>query len=275
MAANIQHKNDRFGGVLVDVSEQELPDLNDFISNLKDALRQWKADGKRGVWLTLQTSQSSLIPKITELGFDFHHAKPGSVCLTKWLPEDIPNHIPGYANHFLGVGGFVINDQKQLLVIREKYHANNNITAWKLPGGLADAGEDIGETARREVREETGVDTEFVCVIAYRHMHNYRHGCSDFYYVCLMKPLTADIQACPLEIAECKWMDLDEYEAMDSISDVNKYVVKKYREIVLTGNVIGVDKVISFDKKSLQNVYSVHSKGSRCESSQAENVANL
>ncbi|BFZ18544.1 hypothetical protein BsWGS_21583 [Bradybaena similaris] len=275
MAVNINHKIDRFGGVLVDVTEQGSSDLENFIKNLEEAIVHWKATGKRGLWLTLQTHQSCLIPKLTDLGFDFHHAKPGSVCLTKWMPEDIPNHIPGYANHFLGVGGFVVNDQNQLLVIRERYHAKINITAWKLPGGLADAGEDISETARREVLEETGVDTQFVCVIAYRHMHNYRHGCSDFYHVCLMKPLSTDIKACPLEIAECRWMHLDEYEALDEISGVNRYVVQKYREIVSTGNVIGVEKVLSFDKKSLQNVYSVHSEGIRRAGSQAEAAASL
>uniref|UniRef100_A0A0B7AR21 Nudix hydrolase domain-containing protein n=1 Tax=Arion vulgaris TaxID=1028688 RepID=A0A0B7AR21_9EUPU len=258
MASAIVFKSDRFGGVLVDMAEQTCTNLDDFFRHIKEAIVEWKNADKRGLWITVQTEQSSLIPKLTDLGFDFHHAKPGLVCLTKWLPENIPNHIPGYANHFLGVGGFVVNTLGQLLVIREQYHVKNNIATWKLPGGLADAGEEISETAIREVLEETGVETEFVCVIGYRHMHNYRHGCSDFYHVCLLKPLTTEIRPCPLEIAECKWMDLEEYEAADSIADVNKYIVRKYRDIISTGNFIGVDKVLSFDKKLLQNVYSVH-----------------
>ena len=42
-------------------------------------------------------------------------------------------------------------------------------------------------------------------------MHGYRHGCSDIYFVCVMKPLTQEIDSCPNEIAECKWMEVRSY----------------------------------------------------------------
>ncbi|KAH3894142.1 hypothetical protein DPMN_018300 [Dreissena polymorpha] len=68
----------------------------------------------------------------------------------------------------------------------------------------------LGEAARREVLEETGIDTEFLGIICFRHMLNYRYGCSDFYYICLMRPVNAEqpIKKCEQEIAACKWMDV-------------------------------------------------------------------
>ncbi|XP_059144602.1 uncharacterized protein LOC131931784 isoform X2 [Physella acuta] len=256
MSTELVFTKDSYKGVVLDTSHQELgPD--EFVEKLKEAIVQWKTEGKRGLWLKAHKEQCIVIPKIIELGFDFHHAKPGYVCLTKWLSEDVPNHIPGYANHYLGVAGFVVNDQNQILVIREVFTIQNRVSVWKLPGGLADAGEEIKTTAIREVREETGIETEFVCVIAYRHLHNYRHGCSDFYHVCLMRPLTTEIKACPVEIQDCQWMDLNEYENLDGTSDVNRFFVQKYREMISTGYGIAAGTVLSYDKKSLNTVYSV------------------
>lgn len=52
---------------------------------------------------------------------------------------------------------------------------------WKLPGGLADPGEDFMQTARREVFEETGVDGEEMGIVTLRHSHGYRFGQGDVY----------------------------------------------------------------------------------------------
>ena len=50
-----------------------------------------------------------------------------------------------------GVGGLVINDRNELLVIAERY-GWDNVKRWKLPGGLVDPGEDLDTAACREVR---------------------------------------------------------------------------------------------------------------------------
>lgn len=41
--------------------------------------------------------------------------------------------------NFLGVAGFVLNEKKELLVIRERFSVIQS-KPWKLPGGLADKG---------------------------------------------------------------------------------------------------------------------------------------
>ena len=69
-------------------------------------------------------------------------------------------------------------------------------------------GEELWETAIRETFEETGVKTEFVAMLCFRHMHEYRWGTDDIYFVCLLRPLTTDITVNPAEIAEAKWTDV-------------------------------------------------------------------
>lgn len=69
-------------------------------------------------------------------------------------------------------------------------------------------GEDLIDTAQREVLEETGVECEFVSLLAFRHQHNYRFGCSDIYFICVMRPITQEIKPCPREVSDCQWMDV-------------------------------------------------------------------
>ena len=52
----------------------------------------------------------------------------------KWLAETEPDQIPSYAHHMIGVGGFVVNEQNQVLVISERFRHRPHL---KLPGGIA------------------------------------------------------------------------------------------------------------------------------------------
>ena len=67
-------------------------------------------------------------------------------------------------------------------------------------------GEDLAAAAAREVMEETGVEAKFDSLLAFRHMHGSAHGCSDFYFICLMRPLSTQIRMCTRELTDCRWM---------------------------------------------------------------------
>lgn len=254
---------DIYNGLTIDTSKQDwteaIPDGT--LQQLEGAIGNWKKTGIRALWVKVHKNHSSFVSVCVQLGFDFHHAKSGYVMLNQWLSKDEDNRLPGFANQYLGVAGFVVNDKNQVLVIQERFNIIQK--HWKLPGGLADEGEDLAVTSRREVLEETGVEAEFVSVLTFRHQHNFRYGCSDWYYICLMKAVGGAINPCPQEIAECRWMDIEEYENHPSLTDTNKFVVKCYREHVARGSSVAIvpTQVLSYNKKTYHNIYSIKSLG--------------
>lgn len=54
----------------------------------------------------------------------------------------------------VGAASAVIDGHGRILLVRHTYGPRN----WELPGGLSVAGEDPASTARRELREETGLE---------------------------------------------------------------------------------------------------------------------
>ncbi|CAN8267164.1 unnamed protein product [Cochlearia groenlandica] len=202
--------DDEYGGVVVDHSR--LPsNPNTFASMLQNSLLDWRRKGKKGVWLKLPVEQSELVPIAVKEGFEYHHAEKGYVMLTYWIPEEEPCMLPANASHQVGVGGFVLNQHKQVLVVQEKYCTLSNKGVWKLPTGFINESEEIFSGAVREVKEETGVDTEFLEVIAFRHAHNVAFEKSDLFFICMLKPLSDQIIIDNLEIKDAKWMALVEF----------------------------------------------------------------
>uniref|UniRef100_A0A8B9R0W0 Nucleoside diphosphate-linked moiety X motif 6 n=1 Tax=Anas platyrhynchos TaxID=8839 RepID=A0A8B9R0W0_ANAPL len=163
----------------------------------------------------------------------FHHAESGSATLTRWLGEG-PSRLPGYATHQLGVAGAVLDENTgRVLVVQDR---NKTVNAWKFPGGLANPGEDIGDTAVREVFEETGIKSEFKSILSIRqqHQHPGAFGKSDMYIICRLEPSSFNINFCQQECLRCEWMDLDELartkHATPITSNVAKLLLYGYRE---------------------------------------------
>jgi ADP-ribose pyrophosphatase YjhB (NUDIX family) len=61
------------------------------------------------------------------------------------------------AHPVVGVGAVVVRDGRALVVRRAHEPRKGE---WSLPGGLLDLGESLVDAARREVKEETGLDVE-------------------------------------------------------------------------------------------------------------------
>ncbi|KAM6588350.1 nudix hydrolase 8 [Cannabis sativa] len=221
--------DDEYGGVVVD--PEKLPsNPNAFAYVLRSSLSHWTMKGKKGVWLKLPVEQSEFVPIAVKEGFEYHHAERGYVMLTYWIPEG-PSMLPSNASHQVGVGGFVINDQNEVLVVQEKHCDPAFIGLWKIPTGFILESEEIFTGAVREVKEETGIDTEFIEVIAFRHVHNVAFEKSDLFFICMMRPLSTQIIIDDLEIQAAKWMPLVEFVEQPLIQEDSMF--KKIMDICL------------------------------------------
>src|SRR5258708_565129 len=120
---------DMFGGIIVDPTQ--LPtNVEAFTAALQRSLAAWRADGKRLVWLGVPIARAALIPVAVEAGFVFHHSNEGDLMLVCRLVEHA--FVPTHATHYIGVGGVVINERQELLVVCERHRRTSQIY-YKLP----------------------------------------------------------------------------------------------------------------------------------------------
>jgi 8-oxo-dGTP pyrophosphatase MutT (NUDIX family) len=220
---HLEFTTDPFGGV--STATEALPhSVADFTLQLQDSLNYWASNNYRLVWLKVPIEKAAFVPVAVAAGFVFHHAEAGYVMLTRQLVAGA--FVPGNASHTIGAGAVVINQSRQLLVVVEKYHAKDRPNFYKMPGGMLNPGEHLVEGAMREVYEETGIRTRFESVACFRHQHGGLHGKSNIYFVCRLSPLNEEIVIDPDEIAEARWMPVEDYLSADHIHVFNKHIVR-------------------------------------------------
>ena len=110
---------DRYNGIRIDENLIEAgiaPEV--FKAKLLKTIQTYKTEGFRGVWLKLGKDKAHLAGvAVQDGGFSFHHAKDDYLMMTQWLPNTL-NKMPGFASHFVGVGGLVLSkDRSKLLCI--------------------------------------------------------------------------------------------------------------------------------------------------------------
>ncbi|XP_067849489.1 nucleoside diphosphate-linked moiety X motif 6 isoform X3 [Heptranchias perlo] len=135
-------------------------------------------------------------------------------------------------------GAVLDESTSKVLVVQDKNKTKN---AWKFPGGLSDLGEDIGETAVREVFEETGIRSKFKSLLSIRQQHKHpgAFGKSDMYIVCRLKPVSFDINFCQEECLRCEWMDIEELARNEHTTLITNRIAK----LLFYGYREGFDKI--------------------------------
>ncbi|KAJ0252785.1 Nudix hydrolase 2 [Hirschfeldia incana] len=200
---------DKYGGVMAEMSRPMDPSA--FSALLRSSLSTWTLQGKKGVWIKLPRQLIGLAETAVKEGFWFHHAEQNYLMLVYWIPKQ-DHTLPSNASHRVGIAAFVINHKKEVLVVQEKTGRFKGQGIWKFPTGVVNEGEYIHDGSVREVKEETGVDTEFVQVLAFRQTHKAFFEKSDLFFVCMLKPLSLEINAQETEIEAAQWMPWEEYK---------------------------------------------------------------
>ncbi|KAF5746176.1 Nudix hydrolase 2 -like protein [Tripterygium wilfordii] len=208
--------DDLYGGVMVDMKEHM--DATVFVPLLRASLSYWREQGKRGIWIQLPIRLVHLAEPAVKEGFRFHHAEPDYLMLVCWISETTDS-LPANASHSVGIGAFVMNSKREVLVVQEKGDKFKGTGVWKFPTGVVDEGEDICKAAVREVKEETGVDTEFVEVLAFRQSHRSFFCKSNLFFVCMLQPHSSHIQKQISELEAAQWMPFEEYAAQPFVRD--------------------------------------------------------
>src|SRR5687767_6133915 len=116
-AATLPFAPDQFRGIIV--KTEELPDDGAFPDALTASLAAWTRDEFRLVWLDVPLERAALVPVLAKEGFFFHHANEGDLMMVKRLAPDA--FVPTHATHYIGVGGVVINERNELLVVCERH----------------------------------------------------------------------------------------------------------------------------------------------------------
>ncbi|XP_065058190.1 nucleoside diphosphate-linked moiety X motif 6-like [Rhopilema esculentum] len=213
----------RFGGVVLDLSPTLSLDKDRgiFLEEFSERLNEWIRKGRRGIWVKIPVEHSAVVADLYSIGFKLHHAKQNYIMMKKWLPIDEEDKMPLYAFHTVGVSGLVLNEEtREALVVQDK----GKTQMWKFPGGFSEPNEDIGDTAIREVKEETGIYSEFKSLLAFRQQHTMAFDQSDLYFICHLHPLSFNITICPKEIMKCEWLPLEHLQTTDEATPMTKLV---------------------------------------------------
>ncbi len=209
---------DPYNGITIE--SKDLPTTKEEFEINLDFLIEETQDRRNLIWIYIDISKSDFIPIATLRGFIFHSCDESYVLVVKRLIPDAI--IPTSANHTLGVGAVVINENEELLVIKEKI----STIGYKLPGGHIDNGEMISSALEREVLEETGIKVEFQSIISLGHFYPHQFHKSNLYVLCIAKPKTLEINIQDTnEIVDAKWMKISKYLEDESVLAYSKAVV--------------------------------------------------
>ena len=214
------YQEDQFDGIIIQGAS--LPSSTaDAKSILERHLGIFAEQNKRIIWVSLDIAQAHLISVFTQQSFHFHNCSDNNITLTRSLVEN--NEIPFKPTHTIGAGALVKRGS-DILVIRETI---SHSTGFKLPGGHLELKESIEEAAQREVIEETGIKARFLSINGLLSKFPYRFEKANIYFVCQMEAITTDIHIDrPEEIAEAKWVNIEEFLADPQNGEFNKAAVR-------------------------------------------------
>lgn len=241
---------DPYNGITINV--KSLPNTKEEFELNLDYLIDEVENKRNLIWIYIDIKKSDYIPIATKRGFFFHSCDEDYILVVKRIKQNAI--VPTAANHTLGVGAVVINDNNEILVIKEKI---SNI-GYKLPGGHIDNGEMISTAVEREVLEETGIVVEFESIISLGHFYPHQFHKSNLYVLCIAKAKTFEINIQDThEIIDAKWIDVNKYLEDDEVLAYSKAVV--FASLEYKGFIKANQEVLCHIKKDFELFFPIES----------------
>jgi ADP-ribose pyrophosphatase YjhB (NUDIX family) len=134
------------------------------------------------------------------------------------------------AHPLVGVGALLHDEDGRVLLVKRRFEPNEG--KWSLPGGLLETGETLEFAARREVREELGVEIEVEALFQVsEEIIKDSEGKTRFHFVLVdflakLSPGGATI-ALNEESESFKWFEPEQVEALNA-SENTRIIVRKY-----------------------------------------------
>ena len=242
-------KGDPYKGVTVAVKDVEDTGTAEYFSEkLKASLSAWRDSGRKGVWLPIPATHPEFIPVAQSLGFTYHHAEADYLMMCAWL-GDGESTLPANASHSIGVGIVCINERGEIVMVQEATGpaANRAGGFWKVPTGLVNAGEELGDGCVREMKEETGIDVEYVATVGFRELPRAMHGKGNLFFMCLCKLVgESEIVMQASELAAARWMPIDDVMALPYYQGVGAY-----SELMRASMAAALSKASGLERKRL------------------------
>ncbi len=136
-----------------------------------------------------------------------------------------------YPDHpVVGVSVVIVEDGKLVLVRRGVEPARGK---WSIPGGAVELGESVRDAARREAKEECGLDIELVDdrpLDTFDTMFLDKDGRLQYHYVLLQflaRPKGEDLLPTS-DVTDARWVPLEEVENYD-LTESFRLFFKKHR----------------------------------------------
>lgn len=135
----------------------------------------------------------------------------------------------------LGVGAVIADDARVLLVQRGREPMRG---LWTVPGGLVEIGETLREAARREAREETGLEVEIGALVeAVDAIHRDPDGRIRYHYAIvdfLARPVADRAPQAAADAAAAAWVGWDELARLPTTPGLTA-VLEKARRLLAAG----------------------------------------
>jgi len=128
----------------------------------------------------------------------------------------------------VGIGVMILNEQNQVLLgLRQGSHGAGE---WNFPGGHLEFGETVFETAKREVKEETGLNVMPMEIISVADEMRYLDSDGKHYLNIGVKALYKGGDPKLIEPDKClewRWFDLDNLP--EKMFEGTDWIIKNYK----------------------------------------------